>query len=110
MFVGLIAALIASFFISNGSGFQIWVLLAFGPMLLRLAKRQEDPVEVRPAPAPAAAGPAARHSPGAGLAGLKRAITLRCSASMSLGRGTMSFGPAPSLRPKMIAAASPPSV
>ena len=47
VFVGLIAALIASFFISNGSGFQIWVLLAFGPMLLRLAKRQEDPVEVQ---------------------------------------------------------------
>jgi hypothetical protein len=51
VFVGLIAALIASFFISNGSGFQIWVLLAFGPMLLRLVKRQEDPVE-EPATAP----------------------------------------------------------
>ena len=33
VFVGLLAALVASFFISNGNGFQIWVLLAFGPML-----------------------------------------------------------------------------
>jgi O-antigen ligase len=44
VFVGLTAALVASFFISNGSGFQIWVLLAFGPMLYRLAQREEDPV------------------------------------------------------------------
>ncbi|MBN1529707.1 MAG: O-antigen ligase family protein [Thermoleophilaceae bacterium] len=55
VFVGLLAALVASFFISNANGLQIWVLLAFGPMLLRLAKRQEDPVEVPPAaPLPAA--------------------------------------------------------
>jgi putative inorganic carbon (hco3(-)) transporter len=45
VFVGVIAALVASFFISNGSGFQIWVLLAFGPMLLRLARRQDETVE-----------------------------------------------------------------
>jgi putative inorganic carbon (hco3(-)) transporter len=55
VFVGVIAALVASFFISNGSGFQIWVLLAFGPMLLRLVSRQEDPVEAQTAaPLPAA--------------------------------------------------------
>ena len=43
VFVALLAALVASFFISNGNGFQIWVLLALGPMLLRLAEREEDP-------------------------------------------------------------------
>jgi putative inorganic carbon (hco3(-)) transporter len=57
VFVGLIAALIASFFISNGSGFQIWVLLSFGPMLLRLVKRQEDPGEA-PATEPLPQAPA----------------------------------------------------
>ena len=33
---------IASFFISNGNGFQIWVLLAFGPMLCGWLQREED--------------------------------------------------------------------
>ena len=47
VFVGLLAALVASFFISNGNGFQIWVLLAFGPMLMRLARREEDPLGAR---------------------------------------------------------------
>ena len=51
VFVALLAALVASFFISNGNGFQIWVLLAFGPMLMRLAQREEDS-----APAPLLAG------------------------------------------------------
>jgi O-antigen ligase len=50
VFVALLAALVASFFISNGSGFQIWVLLALGPMLLRVAERQEP--AGAPAPAP----------------------------------------------------------
>jgi O-antigen ligase len=55
VFVALLAALVASFFISNGNGFQIWVLLAFGPMLLRLVRRQEDPLDApQGVPLPAA--------------------------------------------------------
>jgi O-antigen ligase len=54
VFVGLIAALVASFFISNGSGFQIWVLLALGPLLLRNAEAQDEPAPAR-APTPALA-------------------------------------------------------
>jgi O-antigen ligase len=56
VFVALLAALVASFFISNGSGFQIWVLLAFGPMLLRLVQREAD-ADPAPAPAPVPALP-----------------------------------------------------
>jgi O-antigen ligase len=48
VFVALLSALIASFFLSNGSGFQIWTLLAFGPMLWRYAERTKD-VEMAPA-------------------------------------------------------------
>jgi O-antigen ligase len=47
VFVGLIAALVASVFISNGSGFQIWVLLALGPMLLRDAAAGTAPKRAR---------------------------------------------------------------
>jgi O-antigen ligase len=52
VFVALLSALIASFFLSNGSGFQIWTLLSFGPILWRYAERtkEADPV---PAAAPA---------------------------------------------------------
>jgi hypothetical protein len=52
VFVALLSALIASFFLSNGSGFQIWTLLSFGPILWRYAERTKgaDPV---PAAAPA---------------------------------------------------------
>ncbi len=53
---------------------------------------------------------AGQPSPGAGAAGLKRARTLRQRASTSLGRGMRSPTPAPSVRPKITAAASPPSV
>jgi O-antigen ligase len=64
VFVALMAALVASFFISNGNGFQIWVLLAFGPMLLRLVRRQEDPLEgATAAPVPAAAPPVTPRAP-----------------------------------------------
>jgi putative inorganic carbon (hco3(-)) transporter len=56
VFVALLAALVASFFISNADGFQIWVLLSFGPMCLRLVKRQEDELEM-PAEVPLPAAP-----------------------------------------------------
>ena len=50
VFVALLSALIASFFISNGNGFQIWTLLAFGPILWRYTERTAES-EVPPAPA-----------------------------------------------------------
>ena len=108
--MALLAALVASFFISNGNGFQIWVLLAFGPMLLRLAQRRGGLARRRRAVPDAPRRAGAQRSPGAGPAGLKRAFTLRQSATRSLGRGTRSRTPAPSVRPKITAAASPPSV
>ncbi len=52
VFVALLSALIASFFLSNGSGFQIWTLLAFGPILWRYAERTKD-ADPAPAAAPA---------------------------------------------------------
>ena len=113
VFVGLLAALVASFFISNGNGFQIWVLLAFGPMLLRLAQREEDPRRARRlAPAPALPqAPPLSHSPGAGLAGLKRAHHAAQSADqVARARDQVVGARAPSVRPKITAAASPPSV
>ena len=61
VFVAVLAGLAASTFISNANGFQIWVLLAFGPLLWRNAQRSpsrprsrrpraEAPL-IRPAPA-----------------------------------------------------------
>ena len=61
VFVAVLAGLAASTFISNANGFQIWVLLAFGPLLWRNAQREPEPAPVaspraegrliRPAPA-----------------------------------------------------------
>jgi len=62
VFVALLAGLAASFFISNGQSFQIWVLLSFGPILLRYTRRGTDtpppaeepiPALTRPLPLPA---------------------------------------------------------
>jgi hypothetical protein len=61
VFVALLSALIASFFISNGSGFQIWTLLAFGPILWRYAER--TPELDRPAVPAVAPMPVIRREP-----------------------------------------------
>jgi O-antigen ligase len=49
IFVAVLSGLAASFFISNGDGFQLWVLLALGPLLWRDATRGAAQA---PAPAP----------------------------------------------------------
>jgi O-antigen ligase len=60
IFVAILAGLAASFFISNGDGFQIWVLLAFGPLLWREATRA---AKRAPVPAPDAKAPLTRRAP-----------------------------------------------
>jgi O-antigen ligase len=51
IFVAILAGMAASFFISNGDGFMIWVLLALGTVLIRDAERPQEGAAVeRPAP------------------------------------------------------------
>ena len=92
-------------------GFQIWVLLAFGPMLLwRNARRTRSRPEPAPAPRCRSAPPRA-HSPGAGLAGLKRRPhAARAARACRSDGGPCRRARAPSVRPKITATASPPSV
>ncbi|HEU0023644.1 MAG TPA: O-antigen ligase family protein [Thermoleophilaceae bacterium] len=62
VFVAILAGLAASFFISNGDGFMLWVLLALGPVLLRDAERDSEGAPA-PAPVPQAAEPISRRTP-----------------------------------------------